>query len=419
MGFLTRIPDDSPFTLVNIPFGIFSTKDDSTPRPATAIGDFAVDLRALSKAGFFSDKSVIDALSQQTLNAFAALPAKTRTVAREEIISAAKDGKIPESSLYKLADVKMHLPVNVPDYTDFFCSLEHCQNCAPMMKAPIAENFFHAPSAYNGRASSVIPSPSIVRRPRGVFWTTAADGSREPTYGAEQHLDYELEMGTIVSMPVPYGETIKVDDAPDHIFGFVLLNDWSSRDLQVFEMPPLGPFNSKSFGTTISPWVITLDALKAFQTAPKHTTKRLEHLTYKDFAHGTHDIKLAVHLERDGKRHKIASSNLKYLYWTPYQQVTHHASANCGLRTGDLMGTGTLSGDGTDENGKKLELGCLFEATQHATQPIVLEGGGKLGYLEDNDVIILSAWCEDESGRKVLGFGDCKGKIVAPDAPLD
>jgi fumarylacetoacetase len=288
-----------------------------------------------------------------------------------------------------------------------------------MMKgAAIPENFFHAPSAYNGRASSVLPSPSLIRRPRGVYWKTEPDGTRVPTYGAEPHLDFELEVGYIVSKPVPYGETIKVDDAPDHIFGFVLLNDWSSRDLQVFEMPPLGPFNSKSFGTTISPWVITLDALKAFRTAPKHETNPLTHLRYGDFAHGTFDVKLAVHLERDGKRHQITTSNLKYLYWTPYQQITHHASANCGLRTGDLMGTGTVSGDGVDERGNKVELGCLFEATLHATRPIALEGGGELRYLEDGDSVVLSAWCEDSTGRKVLGFGECRGKIVGPDAPI-
>lgn len=286
------------------------------------------------------------------------------------------------------------------------------------MGGKVGANFFHAPSAYNGRASSIIPSPSIVRRPRGVFWKKGGDGSQEATYGAEQCFDYELEMAAIISKPVPYGETIKADDAPDHIFGFVILNDWSARGIQVFEMPPLGPFNGKSCGTTISPWIVTLDALEAFRTAPTHDTQRLEYLTYNDFARGTHDIKLAIHLDRDGKRHQLATSNLKYLYWTPYQQITHHASANCGLRTGDLMGTGTISGDGTDESGKKVELGCLFEATKHGKELIKLDGGLEMGYLEDNDVVTLSAWCEDASGRKVLGFGDCVGKVVAPDAPL-
>ena len=280
------------------------------------------------------------------------------------------------------------------------------------MSGGVPENFVNAPSAYNGRASSVIPSPSLVRRPRGVTWKSDV---REPQYGPSKLVDYELEMGYIVSKPVPYGETLKVDDAPDHIFGFVLLNDWSSRDIQIHEMPPLGPFNSKSFGTTISPWVITLDALNAFRTAPKHRTKRLPHLEFADFEKGAFDIKLAAHIERDGKRHQICSSNIKYLYWTPFQQLTQHASANCGLRTGDLMGTGTVSGDGVDDKGEKYELGCLFEATQHATKPLKLEGGDELGYLHDGDSIILSAWCEDEAGKKVLGFGECRGQLVGPD----
>lgn len=231
-------------------------------------------------------------------------------------------------------------------------------------------------------------------------------------------MDFELEMGYIVSKPVPYGETMKVEAAPEHIFGFVLLNDWSSRDIQVFEMPPLGPFNSKSFGTTISPWVVTMDALQAFQCAPKHRTTPFEHLRYPDFDRGTFDVRLAAHLERDGRRHQICTSNLRYLYWTPFQQLTQQASANCGLRTGDLMGTGTISGDGQDAAGKKIELACLYEATQHASKPLALEDGVELAYLADGDVIVLTAWCEDGTGKKVLGFGECRGRLVGPDDPI-
>ncbi|KIX07964.1 fumarylacetoacetase [Rhinocladiella mackenziei CBS 650.93] len=409
-----QIPDGSPFTLENIPFGVISTKENPTPRCASAIGDYALDLHALSISGLFQEASVTDALSQTTLNAFAALPAKIRTSVREQIISAWENGNLTPDCLHQLTSVKMHLPVDIPGYTDFFCSLEHCQNCAPMSDGKIPDNFFHAPSAYNGRASSVIPSPSLVRRPRGVYWRP---GTKEPVHGVSQLVDFELEMGYIVSKPVPYGETLKVDDARDHIFGFVLLNDWSSRDIQIFEMPPLGPFNSKSFGTTISPWIITLDALHAFQCAPKHKTHPLEHLRYNDFDNGTFDIKLAAYLERNGRRYRVCTSNLRYLYWTPFQQLAHHASANCGIRTGDLMGTGTVSGDGKDETGKKVELGCLFEATQHARQPLKLDGEVELGYLEDGDSIILSAWCDDGQGR-ALGFGECRGQLVGPDAPI-
>lgn len=227
-----------------------------------------------------------------------------------------------------------------------------------------------------------------------------------------QAVDFELEMGYFISKPVPYGETLDVDNAPEHIFGFVLLNDWSARDIQIFELPPLGPFNSKSSGTTISPWIVTLDALSPFACTPKHKTYPFAHLRYKEFDKVTFNVKLAAHLERQGRSYPLCTSNLRYLYWTPYQQITHHASAMCGLNTGDLMGTGTVSGDGTDENGNKTELACLFEATQNATEVIEFEDGQQLSYLRDGDTIILSAWCEDSSGRRVLGFGECRGSIL-------
>lgn len=277
-----------------------------------------------------------------------------------------------------------------------------------MTNAEVSKNFFLAPCAYNGRASSVLPSPHAVRRPKGVYWN--ADKTNA-VYGPSQLIDYELEMGYIVSQPVAYGETVDIADAGEHIFGFVLLNDWSSRDIQVFEMTPLGPFNSKSFGTTISPWVITLDALAPFACAPKHQTTPFPHLTPPDFARSTFDIKLAVHLVRNGHAYPTCSSNLRYLYWTPYQQLTHHASAMCGLRTGDLMGTGTVSGDAVDGRGAKYELGCLFEATLHASAPYCFDDGESLGYLLDGDEIVLTAHCEDAAGNSVLGFGECRGKL--------
>jgi fumarylacetoacetase len=240
MGSLPHIGEKTPFTLDNIPFGVISTSNEASPRCATAIGDYAVDLHALSKHGIFQDKSVAEALSQLNLNAFAALPARSRTAAREAIITASKDGKLPSSCMYKLADVKNHLPVAIGDYTDYTTSLEHVKNCSAMTKQPMPPNFYHMPAAYNGRASSVISSPSLVRRPRGIYWKTGPNGGREAEYGISQCMDFELEMAFIVSKPVPYGETIKIDESPEHIFGFVILNDWSSRDIQVFEMPPLG-----------------------------------------------------------------------------------------------------------------------------------------------------------------------------------
>jgi fumarylacetoacetase len=418
MGSLPHMAEETPFTLDNIPFGVISTSNDASPRCATAIGDHAIDLHVLIKHGIFQDQSVAEALSQPNLNTFAALPAQSRTAAREAIIAASQDGNIPASCLHKLADVKNHLPVAIGDYTDYTTSLEHVKNCSAMTKQPMSPNFYHMPAAYNGRASSVIPSPSVVRRPRGIYWKTGANGEREAEYGVSKCMDFELEMAFIVSKPVPYGETMKINESPEHVFGFVVLNDWSSRDIQVFEMPPLGPFNGKSFGTTISPWVVTLDALQAFACPPLHKTSPMPHLTFEDLDHATFDIKLAVHIERAGKRHTVCTSNLNYLYWTPFQQITHHASANCGLRTGDLIGTGTISGDGVDDTGRKFELGCFFEATKHGHELVQLKDGMKFSYLEDNDSVVLEAWCEDKNGKKVLGFGECKGQLVGPDAPI-
>ena len=410
MGFSPNIEEGSPFTLDNIPFGVISSSEDLSQRCATAVGKDAIDLKALSHAQFFPDVLITDALSHHDLSKFAALAAETRTATRSLIIEAIKTGKIPQECVLPLSSATMHLPMEVKGYTDFYCSLEHCQNCAVMMPGgKLPDNLLIAPSSYNGRASSVLPSPQKVPRPKGVFWKP---GTKEAMYGASQRLDYELEVGYVVSKPVPYGTTLDVKNAPEHIFGFVLLNDWSSRDIQAFEMPPLGPFNSKSFGTTISPWVITLDALNPFACPPKHRTDPFKHLNYPDFDHGTFDIKLSAELIRGGETYPLCTSNLKYLWWTPYQQLTHHASAGCGLKTGDVMGTGTVSGDAVDDHGSKKELACLFEATLGGSQPIKLADGMHLRYLDDGDQVVLNAWCEDQTGKKVLGFGECRGQIM-------
>lgn len=239
----------------------------------------------------------------------------------------------------------------------------------------------------------------------------------EPIYGPSRKLDFELEVGCFLSKPIPFGETMPISSARDHIFGFVILNDWSARDHQLFEMRPLGPFHSKGFGTTISNWVVPIEALESFGCATHLQQDPLpfEHLTWPEESNAALDIKLRIKLVRDHKEHVLATSNLKYLYWTPYQQLAHHAASGCGMETGDLIGTGTISGSGKDENGQMKELGCLYEAER--TQTDVLprsEGSYEAGYLEDGDEIILEGWCEDGEGRVVLGFGECRGRILPP-----
>ncbi|KAL1632763.1 hypothetical protein SLS58_011326 [Diplodia intermedia] len=433
MGFTPEIAEGSPFTLANIPFGVFSTATTSQTRCATAIGDFALDLRQLGEQGVFKDQQVSDAFGQHDLSTFAALPRTVRTAARQQIIDAIKKGSVDEKCFVPLKDVKMHLPMECKGYTDFFCSWEHCSNCAPMSSGKIPDNFFNAPSAYNGRASSIIPSPHKLHRPRGTYWdpSTPDGAAKKAIHAPSRAVDYELEMGVIVSRPLPYGETLpSASAAAEHVFGLVLLNDWSARDIQLFEMAPLGPFNSKAFGTTVSPWVVTLDALAPFAAAPKHPQTLASPLAYLRHdgadadaggAGPTFDIRLSSHLLRAGERHPLCTSNLSYLLWTPFQQLAQQASSACGLRTGDVLGTGTVSGDATDDGGAggaKVELACLFEATLNGTRPYRFEGGGggqvELAYLEDGDAVVLEARCVDGEGRTVLGFGECVGELLPP-----
>lgn len=317
-----------------------------------------------------------------------------------------------------LKDTKTHLPFRIPGYTDFYTSLDHCKNCSgELTTAAIPKNWYHAPSCYNGRQSSVVPSATDIRRPKNVYFSAGMDS--EPTYGPTRKLDYELEMGYFISKPVPYGDDMPISEAKEHIFGFVMLNDWSARDHQLFEMRPLGPFSSKSFGTTVSNWVVPMEALEPFGTAPhlKQDPSPFPHLTWPGPHDGALDIKLRIKLVRKGKEHVLGQSNLKYLYWTPYQQLTHHAASGCGMQTGDLIGTGTISGSGRNEEGEMTELGCLYEAERTKTQVLPQSDGPyQPGYLEDGDEIILEGYCEGADGKVALGFGECRGRIIPPNA---
>ena len=426
MGVNIDIPPGSPFTIDNIPFGVIktSTGPKQTPRIATAIGDYAIDLAAYASETKLKGLSLdydafADALQQPTLNSFAALPRPMRREFRERLQKDINASSMPSSALIPLKDAEMCLPFAIGGFSDYYCSIEHVRNCQPMIpdSSRIPKNWFHSPSVYNSRTSSVVPSGTPIRRPNGIFYRPLHAADTTPTYGPSECLDFELEMGYFVSTPIAHGETMPIADAREHIFGFVLLNDWSSRDLQMFEMKPLGPFHSKGFATSISSWVVTMEALEAFSTAPK--TKQdpppFEHLAWKgDGNDGALDVKLSVTLWRKGKKYELATSNLRYLYWTPYQQLAHHASAGCGMRTGDLIGTGTVSGDGRDAKGEKTELGCLFEVTEAGTKSRELEGGEVLRFLEDGDEVVLEGWCGESNSKEgmKIGFGECRGRIV-------
>jgi fumarylacetoacetase len=280
-----------------------------------------------------------------------------------------------------------------------------------MAGADIGAAFYAMPTAYNGRASSVIISGTPVRRPRGIV---KIPGTSEFEYAPSRRMDYELEMGFFVSKPVDFDHNIStVDEAKEHIFGFVLLNDWSARDIQFTEMTPLGPFNGKGSGTSISPWIITLDALEeaVIETADQIAVEKMQalprHLAHSDNAH-TWNIELEASIIRSGETHSISQSNLKDLYWSPAQMLSHHASSGCGLRTGDLMGTGTISSPG---NGENASLGCLHELTRAGTQRHPLAPGKTTGFLEDGDEVVFSGWALAKDGRK-FGFGTCRGVLL-------
>ncbi|KAF2716445.1 fumarylacetoacetate hydrolase [Polychaeton citri CBS 116435] len=415
--------DKLPFTIHNLPYGVITSKEDPAPRCAVAIGDHVIDLAQYANGGGLEslDKTYETTLAQvfssNGLNDFAALPWEARRHVRAQLQSDLQEGKVPSACLLPLSEVKSHLPMRIGGYSDFYTSLEHCQNCSgEMSQAAIAKNWWYAPSVYNSRVSSIVPTPTDLHRPKNVYFSAGIDS--EPAYGPCRMMDFELEMGYFVSKPVPFGEAMPIAEAKAHIFGFVMLNDWSARDHQLFEMRPLGPFHSKGFGTTISNWVVPLEALEPFSCPPqtKQDPAPFPHLTYPDTSEGALDIRLRIKLVRDGQESTLGTSNLKYLYWTPYQQLTHHAASGCGMETGDLIGTGTISGSGVDDKGQKTELGCLYEAIRTKTQvlPQSTSSEYQQGFLEDGDEIILEGWCEDGNGKQIFGFGECRSRIVPP-----
>ncbi|RBA20622.1 hypothetical protein FPRO05_08069 [Fusarium proliferatum] len=408
------IPKGSPFPISNIPFGIFHTEDDLDPRPGTAVGDHVLDLRILIRGGLPVDESVKEALESPSLNAFAALAPNVRNSLRKAIQEALRD----ESSIIYREDTgviaadqaTMHVPMKIGGFTDFMCSLEHVQTMGHMAGySEVPQNFFDLPAAYNGRASSVIVSGQNVTRPHGII--PGPDGA---SYAPSQKFDFELEMGVFISNPIKYGEPTPASRARDHVFGFVLLNDWSARDIQFYEMAPLGPFNGKATATSISPWIVTLEALE--EAGALLTTEDLGLRGGKNtaipFLHCPDDVAVQVStsLSRNGVTEVLlGKSDLKHLHWSPFQMVAHHSSSGCGLETGDLLGTGTLSSSteqikefGSDHNPIRRS-GCLAELVLGGTRPFNLPDESELVWLKDGDTVTMEGWAG--SGDRVIGFG--------------
>lgn len=401
---MINIPAHSDFSIHNLPFGIFSTKG-SAPRVGVAIGEHVLDLKAVVDLGFLNISPEV--VAQPSLNAFIALGKQTTKTVRQVL----QQWLQQEDSLlyahpnlfYLQKEVKMHLPVEVGDYTDFYSSIEHATNVGSMFRDPnnaLLPNWKHLPVGYHGRASSIILSGTDIYRPKGQL---LPEGAAQPVFQPTAKLDFELEMAFIVGKENPLGTTISTAQAEEYIFGMVLFNDWSARDLQKWEYVPLGPFLAKSFASSISPWVVPLEALEPFRVnGPKQVPAVLPYLQFegkKNYA-----IELTVDLQTpDGITHPLVQSNYRYMYWNMVQQLAHHSSNGCNIKVGDMMASGTISGK------TKNSFGSLLELSWGGKRPLKLKNGMERCFLEDGDRISMHAFAEKEGKR--IGFGEVTTKI--------
>jgi fumarylacetoacetase len=414
------VPPDSHFPIQNLPFGIFRGK---APRPhggtpagiGVAIGEHILDLHYLADRGYFDDlgEPVAAALSSQNLNELLWSGRHTWPGVRQLVSQLLRDDQptlrdnadLRAEVLLRQSDVTMAMPVTIPNYTDFYSSREHATNVGVMLRGPanaLQPNWLHLPVAYHGRASSVVVSGTDLHRPKGQ---TKADDAPAPTFGPSRNVDFELEMGFFVGPGNNLGEPIPIAQARDHIFGMVLVNDWSARDIQKWEYVPLGPFLAKNFGTSISPWVVTLDALEPFRCqGPTQDPAPLPYLqTTGPQAYDIH-LEVLLQTEKMDRPHRICASNARHLYWNIAQQLAHHTSGGCNLQPGDLLASGTISGPTPDSYGSMLELAWK------GTKPLTLPSGETRTFLQDGDRVTMTAWCQGNGYR--VGFGEVTGRIL-------
>ena len=406
------VAEDSDFPIQNIPFGVFLTRDDIITI-GTRIGDYAIDLGALHQLGYFSDIPLTDDIFlQDTLNDFISDGKKTWRLVRNRISelfdssnTTLKDNEEHRKIvLFTMDEVEMQLPVQIGDYTDFYSSKEHATNVGMMFRDPenaLLPNWLHIPVGYHGRSSTIIPSGTPIRRPQGQ---TLPKGEKNPVYGPSKLVDFELEMAFITTDANALGESIPVEEAEDYIFGLVLFNDWSARDIQKWEYVPLGPFLAKNFASSISPWIVTLDALEPYRVpSPKQEPTPLPYLQQE--GDKSFDINLEVSIAPEGSGETtVAKSNFKYMYWTMAQQLAHHTVNGCKVNSGDMMGSGTISGNTPDSYGSMLELAW------QGTKPITLKNGETRTSIADNDTVTLRGFCAKNGVR--IGFGEVATKLL-------
>jgi len=406
------VPQNSDFPIQNIPFGVFITRDDVITI-GTRIGNSVIDMGALQQLGYFEGIELTDDMfMQDTLNDFISDGQKTWRLVRNRLAELfdVKNPKLRENKkhceiiLFDISEVEMLLPVQIGDYTDFYSSKEHATNVGKMFRDPenaLLPNWLHIPVGYHGRSSTIIPSGIPVHRPHGQ---TLPNGEATPIFGPSKLIDFELEMAFITTDANLMGEPIPVEEAENHIFGMVLFNDWSARDIQKWEYVPLGPFLAKNFASSISPWIVTMDALEPFKTkGPEQSPEPLPYLKQK--GNKTFDIHLEVAIQPENEKETVVSrSNFKYLYWSMAQQLAHHTINGCRVNSGDMMGSGTISGPTEDSYGSMLEL------TWSGQKPIQLKDGSERKFINDNDTVIMRGFCQNDQVR--IGFGECSNKLL-------
>jgi len=408
------VAPNTDFPIQNIPFGVFLTRDDVITI-GTRIGDHAIDLGALHQLGYFNGIPLTDDIFlQDTLNDFISDGKKTWRLVRNRIseifdITNPILKENPEHCiivLFTLDEIEMQLPVHIGDYTDFYSSKEHATNIGTMFRDPenaLLPNWLHIPIGYHGRSSTIIPSGRNIRRPMGQ---TLPKGTTQPEFGPSKMVDFELEMAFITTDANKFGESIPINEAENYIFGLVLLNDWSARDIQKWEYVPMGPFMAKNFASSISPWIVTMEALEPYRVeSPKQDPIPLPYLQQQ--GKNSFDIHLEVSITPEGKAPTtITKSNFKYMYWTMAQQLAHHTSNGCKVLSGDLMGSGTISGTTPDSYGSMLELAW------QGTKPVSLQNDENRTSIQDFDTVTLKGFCKKNGVR--IGFGMVETKLLPP-----
>ena len=406
------VPENSDFPIQNIPFGVFITKEDVITI-GTRIGNCAIDMGALQQLGYFEGIELTDDMfMQDTLNDFISDGKKTWRLVRnrlaelfDETNPTLRDNKNHrEVVIFKVEDIEMLLPVQIGDYTDFYSSKEHATNVGKMFRDPenaLLPNWLHIPVGYHGRSSTIVPSGIPVHRPYGQ---TLPNGETTPVFGPSRLVDFELETAFITTDANLMGEPIPVEEAEEHIFGMVLFNDWSARDIQKWEYVPLGPFLAKNFASSISPWIVTMDALEPFRTkGPEQSPEPLSYLKQK--GEKAFDINLEVLIKPENSEETVVSrSNFKYMYWSMAQQLAHHTINGCRVNSGDMMGSGTISGPTEDSFGSMLEL------TWGGQKPLKMKDGSERKFINDNDTVIVRGYCQ--KGNLRIGFGEVSSKLL-------